>query len=542
MALTVTANLIDIDLAESATPWSTGSLDPDFFVQGSNSVGFYMSKNVRGSVTITPAASKAWSTYSYPHIYFWLNSSVAAKMEAQSTGTTTASGVTCRVTLANGAYREWHMAGSDTWDGGWRCFVMDLAHTGTHLYASSGTFSSANNITSVTFYFDLSNSGNIRNVPANCWGDAIRVGDGLTAYNTSAADASFDFTDVAAIAEASAQAYGVSETKDGVIFLQGPLTMGDGASTNHLDFDSQGEVVVWSLRDGTDGFGLVNANHYQLVFDANATGTDQDVNFGVKVGTGDTASGRNGTIIRAGSSTVQWRMQLSDANLHNVTYYGSTFYGANGGFSWWGNATTTNEFIGCTIDSCQQFDSYDAVLRNVIILSTTAVSTAGALYWNEGNTDIKNSLFINNNNAIEIPIGGLTADMTLSGIGFQGNTYDIRYEGTTDWDVNYDLDTPTIDNTTTGTLTAVSSKEATFTPVDNGSAFTITKDSDNSVLLDVTSTTGGQVLYSYDGALDGTATTVHLIIAGKEPIDFPWTVAEGTVPISQITDRIYSNP
>lgn len=95
---------------------------------------------------------------------------------------------------------------------------------------------------------------------------------------------------------------------------------------------------------------------------------------------------------------------------------------------------------------------------------------------------------------------------------------------------------------TSATTTVVSAKSATFTPVDNGSAFTITKNSDNSVLLDVASTTGGEVVYSYDGALDGTAATVHLIIVGKEPIDFPWTVAEGTVPIAQVTDRVYSNP
>ena len=49
MALTVTTDLTNFDLAESATPWSTGSLDPDFFVQGSNSVGFYMAKNSRGT-------------------------------------------------------------------------------------------------------------------------------------------------------------------------------------------------------------------------------------------------------------------------------------------------------------------------------------------------------------------------------------------------------------------------------------------------------------------------------------------------------------
>jgi hypothetical protein len=89
------------------------------------------------------------------------------------------------------------------------------------------------------------------------------------------------------------------------------------------------------------------------------------------------------------------------------------------------------------------------------------------------------------------------------------------------------------------TVVITASKSATFTPIENGSAFTITRDSDNSVLHDVASVTGGQVVYAYDGSLDGTATTVHIIISGKEPIDFSWTIAEGTVPVAQITDRVY---
>ena len=134
MALTVDFLGTVFDSAESATPWSTGALDPDFYVQGSNSLGWYAAKNGRASITCD-AADISWSTGD--HLYFWMNSSVAAKSEPQSTGTTTASGLTVRVTLANAAYREWHVAGSDTWDGGWRCFVAELDYsTGDQLFAS----------------------------------------------------------------------------------------------------------------------------------------------------------------------------------------------------------------------------------------------------------------------------------------------------------------------------------------------------------------------------------------------------------------------
>jgi hypothetical protein len=134
----------------------------------------------------------------------------------------------------------------------------------------------------------------------------------------------------------------------------------------------------------------------------------------------------------------------------------------------------------------------------------------------------------------------------LTGMDFQGYGADTTDDAALDVTagsgtvtVNYDGATPTY-KTAGATVVLVNSKTATFTPIENGSAFTITKDSDNSVLIDVPSTTGGEVDYTYDAALDGTATTVHLIIVGKEPIDFPWTVAEGTVPIAQILDRVYS--
>ena len=141
--------------------------------------------------------------------------------------------------------------------------------------------------------------------------------------------------------------------------------------------------------------------------------------------------------------------------------------------------------------------------------------------------------------------------MTLTGIDFSG--YNAA-DGQTDSALHIKRTVGTVEIALVGcsgsikyksdgaTVVLTASKSATFTPVQDGSAFTITKDSDNSILKDVASVTGGEVVYSYDGALDGTATTVHIIEAGKIPIDFSWTVAEGTVPIQQVTDRVYSNP
>lgn len=459
MAFTVTTDFTTIDDAESASTWSTGAVDGDFFVQNTYSIAWNATKNGRRSNTVTPAATKAWSTGD--HIYFWWATSVAAKAENKTTGTTTASGMTVRVTLANSAYREWHVAGADTWDGAWKCFVIDMAHTGTQLYASSGTFSSSSNIASVTYYIDLTNSGNIRNADNN-WMDVVRVGTGLRAYNTTAVDAAFDLADIAAQDEAVANRYGVLETKDGIIYSQGKVTVGDGVGGNHVDFDSQDEVLVFSERNGS-GSGLVADGLYELNFAGNATGTDQNISIGVKVGTGDTATARNGTLVLAGGSAVRFTMDWNDADLHIVTLYGMSVRGGYSGTSGdiaiqAGSPTTTHEVIGCTFDGCGQIDFQDATCRDILVLNSGETgSTYGAILWDETDSDIKNSLFVNNTNVFEVRDGVLTANMSFDGMEFSGNTYDVRYEDTVD---DFYLDwqnasgAPSIQNAGAGTLTA----------------------------------------------------------------------------------------
>ena len=523
MALVVNPLLTDIDLAESATPWTTGALDPAKFVQGSNSIGWYTAKNARNSNGVS---GKSIAHAAGDHLYWWNASDVISRAEPQTTGTTTASGVTIRVTLSDGAYREWHVAGSDTWDGGWRCFVIDLGHTGSQLYASGGTWSTANNITDVDIYIDLSNSGNIRNVPANQYADAIRVGTGLQVYNENSTDAAFDIGNVAAIAEATAQAYGVTTTIDGVTFLQGELVLGDGAGTNHLDCASEDEVIVFSERDGGDGYGFVADALYKVTLEGNATASDQSVRFGVKVGTGDAMTGRNGTIIRAGSSVVRWQFIANDADLHSLGFYGSTFQGAfldTSSLGWDGGTapTTLYEIGGCTFDACGQIDADDAVGRNNVVLNTQAPSTTGALSWLDGTTDWEQCLFVNNVRALHVAT--LTGDMTIVGMEFQGNTFDVEYGGTGDYDLNWSdaPAAPTVNDASTGTLTPVNTVNTTITGVPSGAEWRLyeadaTQGTIGSTELDgAESHTGGNIIYA-DAYSTDTLAALQVMAAGYE--------------------------
>lgn len=549
MALTVTPLLSDISLAESTTGWSTGALDPDFYKQGSNSIGFYMSKNARGSITYTPGTSISWSAYTYAHLYFWANSSVAAKMEAKSTGTTTASGVTVRVTLSNNAYREWHVAGSDTWDGGWeKCFIIDMSHTGTQLYASSGTFSSASNIASVTWYFDLSNSGNIRNVPANTWLDAVRVGEGLRVHNTSAADPSFDFGSIAAVDENVSNQYGVLRTlengAEGAYGAQGKIQIGDSAGSNHCDFNSTDETLVFLERDGS-GYGLVNANLYSLDFVGNATGTDQDVTLGVKVGTGTDTRGRNGSQIRAGGTTVSYSVDMSNANLHNVGWYGSTIQGADGGVSATGLPTTTFEIGGTTFDGCEQVDTRDAVVRNSFFQNTVAPSTSGALLWDVSEVDVSHCFFINNTVGVQIPTA--SSSISFTGMEFSSNTNDVRYEGSGSYNLNWSdaSAAPSIQNAGAGTLTAVNSVTITLTGLPNNVEVRIYQDAGSGVagaeIAGIENVTGNQFAYT-DAASNNVIITIFDEDYNPVRTQYQNPSSSTSIPIQLISDGWYLNP
>ena len=219
---------------------------------------------------------------------------------------------------------------------------------------------------------------------------------------------------------------------------------------------------------------------------------------------------------------------------------------------------TTTMLAGSTFDGskwigCNEVDAGGGSLLGASILTPTVATSSHGLLWNvatDPNGKLDGMAFSKGTNAHHAIEFGTTSPltMTLTGCTFTGFGADtttsaslhiMRTSGTVT--INYTGTLPTY-KSEGATVVLVSSKEATFTPVENGSAFTITRNSDNLLLHDVASTTGGEVVYSYDGGLDGTATTVHLIVAGKEPIDFPWTVGAGTVPVSQVTDRIYSNP
>lgn len=382
MAVSVTANLTLVSNADATTGWSgnSGGQDLEVKVQGNASYTWQASKNSRTSCTFTPATNLDMSATD-THLYWWAKNDVAPFMETKTTGTVNTSGYHLRLTDGAGNYKEWHIAGSDTWGGEWKCFVLDVAST-RDVYASSGTLD-LSDIDIITWYVDISNSGNIRIID-NQWNDVVRFGTGLTATGTD-----FDITDIAADDELSTNRYGILENIDGVIFCQGRLTIGSGATTT--TFNSTDEVIVFRDRDA-NGEGIVSTDLYQFNF----------------VGSGNTSVVEGLVAKAAGTSdTMRYVLDADDVNA-DVTMDGCTFIRA-------GLVTfaSTGDIQNSSFNNCFQIDPSTATFKFNTI-SNYIGTEGGALLWpySSNSSDLN---FINNDEGIELDTA---TDTTFTNITF----------------------------------------------------------------------------------------------------------------------------
>lgn len=441
-------------------------------------------------------------------VFIWTKCDVAATLATHAAG-----GVQVIMGSSATAYDCFYVRGSDDYVyGGWQCIPVDPTKS------PSTTVGTPTTNDHFGVRWNVPSSGASKGYPMKI--DAIRHGSNI---EITAGDATTPATwDLTAAHDATTtRQWGICQPTNSGAAIQGDIFWGT-ASASVYSRDSNRAIAVidteWTDTDFT-----------QIVF-AHASNDVEWDNIGVL------ALGTN------------------NRGIIDVT--------ANGAITWTNSVfqdiDVTNLLSGCTFDgskwlSCNEVDGAGASMLGCKILTPTVATSSHGLLWNvatdpDGLLDgMEFSKGANAHHAIEFgttsPLSMTLTDCVFTNFGANGTTSAAllikRTSGTVT--INYTGVVPTY-KSDGATVVLVSSKSATFTPIENGSAFTITKDSDNSVLKDVASTTGGEVVYAYDGALDGTASTVHLIIAGKEPIDFPWTVAEGTVPVSQVTDRIYSNP
>jgi len=265
VGIVVTKQIIDVSVADATTGWTgtSGQLDTESFKQGTGAFTYQTGKNGTGNGIFTPAVSiDMTANYTTPHLYWTMRCDVFPFTELLNTGATN-SGLMLKVTDDVGEFVQWHVAGSDTWDGSWKNFIFDLTNTANIHSTSVGTLT-LSAVESIEWITDNSNSGTIRIID-NTWLDAVRYGEGLLATSVALDPASttFNFQDIADVDKLTANYYGVIQETDGVLFVQGTLQIGkdnafDGPVTNFL---SESETLVFLDR-------VISDTHHALIFES----------------------------------------------------------------------------------------------------------------------------------------------------------------------------------------------------------------------------------------------------------------------------------
>jgi len=392
MPVTVTANLTDISTVETMTGWSSGSTfgssgtglisGDGVFKQGTDSASEKISKN--NSLWIQHIGTAQDMSAADTHLYWWLLTAIRPNMTAME----------IRIGDSSGNYTGWNPATFALWDGSWKCFVQDLAATPD---TSSGTIDLTDIVTLGVLYSTI--GSNFRAIE-NCWVDACRFGTGLTATGTS-----FSLKDIADDDELVGNKYGILENKGGVIFSQGRITIGSGATTTTLVSDNE----VLAFLDGA-----VSPTLYELNF----------------VGTGNVSDIKDLTLRSDGTTdNARFYLDASDPDA-DVTIDGLACTRA--GLI---DFASTSDIQNFTFNNCQQIDPSTGIFKYGTVKNY--IGTTGAIIWPSDDTNISDIKFTICDNDIEYASG---SDATPSLVNI------IHDDNAGDYDIN---------NTSGGIITLV---------------------------------------------------------------------------------------
>lgn len=382
MALTFGTNLTLVTNADNDGNFS-GTDGPDTYnthIQGTNSESWLVSKNNSETATYTPGTALDMSATG-THVYIWFKSDLSNYY----------TDVRATLETSTNNHREYILANQTTklWDGAWKCFVLNVASGDV---ADTGTFNSSS-VATINIIMDNSSSGNIRSV-TNCWIDAIRFGNNVDVYESTAT--AFDFGDIETFLNSETNKTGIlaRNPETGILELQGKLTIsGNGTDTN---FTSTTELLAWVDNAVAD-------NYYSIVFEDSDLDVVIDSLTMTSYGTSDNTRpdfDANGTV---GSFTMKGSAFLRG---------GTHVYKAS-------QSITNTKF-----NDCQQVDPSTSTFTDNIFSNYSEATTNGALLWpTSGN--VSYCSFINCDEGVEIL---QTVDQTFSGMTFDdvGGNFDVH--------------------------------------------------------------------------------------------------------------------
>jgi len=487
MVLAVTTDLTNITTAESTTNWGligTGgglAVEPDYYVQGSNCISVPVSGNNKkkggeydfvtgGGTALDFTASGAQEN---DLLYMWIRCSTVQLIKTIAAG-----GGGIRLTDGAGNWSEWYIFGSDFgFDDitGFKCFVIDPTTTPSN---TSGTLD-LSDVNLLGAFIETSTTAKGQNLGI----DRISHGRGVI-RGTGTATTGLGFKDLADwdYSTDRTNRYGMMTVREGKIFCQCKVVIGDDSGTLATTFTSNDETLVWTTplyHDGANRVAAVpdadedGANYWGLEIVGNGTGAT-NVTIGTLVGSDD---GRSGTTFEVSENAElttparqEWRFVGDDGNVDSVDVYGSTFRNCERASP--DNAidfnglVTADKVYACTFDACGRIDFGACEVRNSTILNSFTDTNDGAVIW-DADTDVEGCSFLNNTHSIVFEASTGTP-FTFTELAFNPTALAIRNEiAVTDVTVNIvDGDTPTAEDASGSTTTIISTKTITITVQD----------------------------------------------------------------------------
>ncbi|PIR79959.1 MAG: hypothetical protein COU25_02605 [Candidatus Levybacteria bacterium CG10_big_fil_rev_8_21_14_0_10_35_13] len=273
---------ITLSTADAVTNWTGATIDGNVVqIQGADCVSV---KQVTGVNRIYYNYGSGIDMTLYDrHFYIWGMAASSGKLFGKVSG-----GIRIFMGTTATDYDEWYVDGSDTYLGGWKCFVMDINTPSNHTNGTGVTKTSVQ-------YFGLGFNclsgftGNNKTL----FVDAARVGSGLMITGGSSSDTG-KFSEIYADDTSSSNQYGIIRRDAGAYIVQGELVFGDTAAATSYYFSDNNATVIFDDKQ-------VSSTLYKIKPVAHASATTSQFQLGDKVGTGTSSIGTKAVTISAAS-------------------------------------------------------------------------------------------------------------------------------------------------------------------------------------------------------------------------------------------------
>jgi len=535
MAVVVTSQLTTIDACEDATPsgWTAHNISGAMGVLASITASSEEQAPFAGTysyaydIDIENGGYVKAVSGDYSSKIIYIAGVIWTGIEVLAPGGGSQSGVYIIAGDSSGNWGYWHVAGSDTYKGGWRVFVADLSRAPD---TNSGTAPNLANCTSIGLGW---NSLSKSKATHNAFFDLLREadsGDGLKVTTTSSS--------VATLADLVAgDGTELITYERGLYFTKVPLIFGDTTSGD-MEFAETGEILVFEDVD-------VPAGHYGITVEGNSAGTIE-FQLGTKSGT----RGISGLTILGNKP---YHLTATDTDIDALKLYGTTF--KNYSDMAFPVTATGREVIDCTFVGGGEVTVSTCPFTYCSWIDADDGGTAsGAVLITSTSHQVQYCSFINCPDAWHMTT---TGTYPCVGNQFSGNTYDVENSGNSaaiiiEATATSNINTHHETGSPPGTTTVSNPVSLIIDIVDaNGAAITATcevtvvRNSDTVELYHAEDVTTGTTTYNFTSG-SGTVTYINVVnVTGYEPKtvnNFTLPSADATVTIQLDADRYFSNP